>query len=314
MPYSKKALKALLLAIAAVCLALLSPAAAEALDFGPLKKNLESLISEKKADIGIAVIYDGADVLTLNNDAKYPLMSVFKLHQAIAILKKLERDNTSLSETIQILKKDLRPDTYSPLRAKYPEGGIQLSIRDLLTYSLKLSDNNACDILFERLVDPAGTDKAIRSFGIEDFSISQTEGDMHADLDNCYRNWSTPLATARLIEKTLAGKTLSPAHTEFLKEMLTACQTGADRLPKPLPSDVRIGHKTGTGDRNSKQEIIGLNDAGFMIAPDGKRYVIVALIKDSRLSYEETSEIIARISEMVYSYIKSATANQGKAG
>ena len=88
--------------------------------------------------------------------------------------------------------------------------------------------------------------------------------------------------------------------------MLTDCKTGTDRLPKPLPRNVVIGHKTGTGDKNGKQEIIGLNDAGFVILPDGKRYVIAVLIKDSRLSYEETSEIIARISEIVYSYIESS--------
>ncbi len=88
--------------------------------------------------------------------------------------------------------------------------------------------------------------------------------------------------------------------------MLTGCKTGADRLPKPLPPGAIIGHKTGTGDRNDIKEIIGLNDAGFVITPGGKRYVIVALIKDLRLSYVDTSEIIAHISEMVYSYIENA--------
>ena len=193
------------------------------------------------------------------------------------------------------------------MRDTHPEGNLELSIIDLLSYSLQLSDNNACDILFDRFIPPQGTDKIIRLFEIEDFSISQTENDMHRNLDNCYRNWSTPLSVAMLIEKTLAGKTLSPLHTELLKHMLTDCKTGADRLPKSLPRNVVIGHKTGTGDKNGKQEIIGLNDAGFVILPDGKRYVIAVLIKNSRLSYEETSELIAMISGMVYSYIGKIT-------
>ena len=301
-------MEAALLSIMTACVIFISPNCLNAADFIPLKKTFEEFIKGKKAEIGVAVIYNGTEVLTLNNDSEYPLMSVFKLHQAIAILAKLEQDGLNISDIVHIEKKDLLPDTYSPLRDTHPEGNLELSIIDLLSYSLQLSDNNACDILFDRFISPQGTDKIIRLFGIEDFSISQTENDMHRNLDNCYRNWSTPLAVAMLIEKTLAGKTLSPRHTELLKHMLTDCKTGTDRLPKPLPRKVVIGHKTGTGDKNGKQEIIGLNDAGFVILPDGKRYVIAVLIKNSRLSYEETSELIAMISGMVYSYIGKFTS------
>lgn len=248
MTYPCKASKTVYLAFMIACIVFISSKCVNAMDFMPLKKTLKEFIRGKKAEIGIAVIYDGADVLTLNNDARYPLMSVFKLHQAIAILAKLEQDGISLSNTIHIDKKDLLPATYSPLRDKHPEGNLELSILDLLSYSLQLSDNNACDILFDRFISPKGTDKIIRSFGIEDFSISQTEGDMHRNLDNCYRNWSTPLGVAELIEKTLAGKTLSPLHTKLLKRMLTGCKTGIDRLPKTLPRNTVIGHKTGTGE------------------------------------------------------------------
>lgn len=207
-------------------------------------------------------------------------MSIFKLHQAIAILKKIEQSEMRLSDKIFIKQTDLLPDTYSPLRDSYPMGNIQLSIMELLSYSLQLSDNNACDILYDKIIDPIGTDQTIRAFGIESFMISQNEADMHRNLENCYSNWSTPLAVAELIEKVLAGKILSYDHVAVLKEMLIECKTGVDRIPKYLPSDgIVLGHKNGTGDRNSKQEIIGLNDAGFVILPNGKRYVLTVLIK-----------------------------------
>ena len=48
----------------------------------PLEAQLKEAIKDKKAEIGIAVIIDGKDTITVNNDNHYPLMSVFKFHQA----------------------------------------------------------------------------------------------------------------------------------------------------------------------------------------------------------------------------------------
>ena len=50
-----------------------------------LETQLKEAIKGKKAEIGIAVIIDGKDTVTVNNDIHYPLMSVFKFHQALAL-------------------------------------------------------------------------------------------------------------------------------------------------------------------------------------------------------------------------------------
>lgn len=52
-----------------------------------LETQLKEAIKGKKAEIGIAVIIDGKDTVTVNNDIHYPLMSVFKFHQALALAK-----------------------------------------------------------------------------------------------------------------------------------------------------------------------------------------------------------------------------------
>lgn len=48
-----------------------------------LSEQLQKAIRGKKAEVGIAVIIDQKDTITVNNHAHYPLMSVFKFHQAI---------------------------------------------------------------------------------------------------------------------------------------------------------------------------------------------------------------------------------------
>ena len=58
-----------------------------------LETQLKQAIKDKKAEIGIAVIINGKDTVTVNNDIHYPLMSVFKFHQALALAIIWERKN-----------------------------------------------------------------------------------------------------------------------------------------------------------------------------------------------------------------------------
>lgn len=108
-----------------------------------LKTLLEQAIKGKKAEIGIAVIIDGKDTVTVNNDIQYPLMSVFKFHQAVALADYMDKKRLPLGTLLPIKKSDLKPNTYSPLRDQFPQGGFEMSIADLLKgnyiqfYSLK---------------------------------------------------------------------------------------------------------------------------------------------------------------------------------
>ena len=170
-----------------------------------LREQIQHLIENTKAEIGVAIILNEKDTLTFNNEAHYPLMSVMKYHQALAVAHYLEQRDLPLSTHIRIEKQDLCPDTYSPLRDKYPNGGISLSIGELLTYTLQLSDNNACDILFEYIGGTASANQYLQTLGIEGFSISATENNMHQNPERCYENWSTPLSAARFMDSLIAG-------------------------------------------------------------------------------------------------------------
>lgn len=269
-----------------------------------LKQQLKDIIANKKAQIGIAVIINGKDTVTLNNDVRYPMMSVFKFHQALAVAKHLEENKLPLTTSLHIKKTDLHADTYSPLRDKYPQGNIDMSIGDLLVYTLQLSDNNACDILFNNVAGIKETDSYIRSLGIEDFSITTTENNMHRDFQLCYQNWTSPLDAAKLLEIFVTRPILAEPYHSFIKRTMTECETGKDRLVKPLlETNAVVGHKTGTGDRNEKGQLIGINDIGFVSLPDGQRYSIAVFVKDSEESNEDTAQIIADISTAVYRYI-----------
>lgn len=268
-----------------------------------LEQRLREIVSGKDAEVGIAVIFNGKDTLTLNNDKHYPMMSVFKFHQALAVADHLAKSGNHLTDMIHVEPEDLQKDTYSPLRDKFPDGNFDISIAELLQYTLQLSDNNACDILFKYVTGVTETDRFIRSLGLENFSISANEDDMHKDLNRCYDNWSTPLDAARLLEIFIAQDILQAEYADFIGEIMTECTTGQDRLVKPLlGTDAVIGHKTGTGDRNAEGKLIGTNDIGFVFLPDGRHYTIAVFVKDSGETPEATAKIIADISQAVYDY------------
>ena len=83
-----------------------------------LQKQVEQLLEGKNVQVGIAVYYQGKMLCTKNADQSFPMMSVFKLHQAVAILHCLKQDSLTLKKPMLITKDMLSTDTYSPLRDK----------------------------------------------------------------------------------------------------------------------------------------------------------------------------------------------------
>lgn len=269
-----------------------------------LHQDIARIIEGKRARVGVAVIIDGKDTVTVNNEERYPMMSVFKFHQALAVADFVDRNDIPLSARLSVAAGQLRPDTYSPLRDRYPDGGVSLPLSELLTYTLQLSDNNACDILFDYIGGVQVADNYIRSLGIDDFAISATEADMHRDPDLCDANWTTPLSAACLLETFLTRPLFNDTLRKFVENTMVTCRTGGNRLAKPLEdTDAVIGHKTGTGDRNPEGALVGTNDIGFVFLPDGRRYVVAVFVKDSEETSETTERIIADVSSVVYQYV-----------
>ena len=58
---------------------------------------------------------------------------------------------------------------------------------NFLAYTMQLSDNVACDILFDYIGGVNVVDEYIHSLGINDVSITTTEDEMHQDMDDCYK-------------------------------------------------------------------------------------------------------------------------------
>lgn len=266
-----------------------------------LEKELTAIADSAKGDVGIALIYDG-DTLTVNNDAIYPMMSVFKLHQAVALCRMFEENGTSLDSVMTLRRSELDPDTWSPMLKDHSDEEISLPMRRLLEYTLIESDNNASNEMFVRLMSPAACDSVIAGIIPRgSFEIRFNEAEMQDDHSRAYSNRTSPLGAAILIDRVFTDTLVGKSYQDFIKSALLRCQTGPDKISAALSETegITIGHKTGSGYRDENGRLAASNDVAFVTLPDGRHYALAVFVKDFDGTDAEAAATIARISAAV---------------
>ena len=118
----------------------------------------------QKENVGTCMIYADS-VIGINYTKPYPMYSVMKFPQALYIANELAHRGMSLNEKITVKRADLMQDTWSPMLKAMAEEG-SFSYGDLLALSLQQSDNNACDILFQKFGGPKRVERFLRRIGL----------------------------------------------------------------------------------------------------------------------------------------------------
>ena len=186
-----------------------------------LTSDIQEVIKGKKAQVGVAVLYKD-DAFTANNDDQYPLMSVFKFHIALAVLKKMEKEGIPLTAVVTLGPSDIDTKTWSPMYKKYKSKKITLSYGDLINYMVSQSDNNACNWLINFVGGIQNVNDFIKNLGIDRIQLIETEKSMEQDIRKSYNNWSTPLSVTQLLRKVYTEKVLSDEHFAFLEKAMLA--------------------------------------------------------------------------------------------
>ena len=265
-----------------------------------LRNKIQKIIQGKDATVGVALIVDGKDTLTINNNFRYPTQSVYKFHLALAVLDYLNKNNLTLDHQLYVEKGDLLPNTHSPLRDDYPQGEMYLSVADIIRYTVSKSDNNGCDILFRLVGGTAVVDRYIRGLGLSEFAIAATEEEMHGSWEVQYTNWSTPYTAAQALEMFRTQDILPQPFHDFLWDTLAGTTTGGNKIKALLPEGTFVAHKTGSSFRNAEGLKAAENDIAIIQLPDGRYYSLVVFVADSMESNDVNCGIISQISKAVY--------------
>lgn len=269
-----------------------------------LRQKIEQIITSKKAEVGVSIYgsIENNNILSINGDEHFPMQSVFKLHIALAVLHEVDKGKFSLNKKILIKKSDLLPNTWSPIREKYPNGNVSLPLSDILKYTVAQSDNNGCDILLRLIGGTKMVNNYMHEIGIKDVSIKSTEEQMHKDWDVQFSNWTTPKAATQLLLKFYKGKILSEKSFHFLWNVMVQTTTGAARIKGRLPEGTIVAHKTGTSDTNKEGITGAVNDIGIVTLPNGTYFVISVFVSNSKENETENDKVIADITKLAWDY------------
>lgn len=271
-----------------------------------ISDTISEIVASYPGEIGVAVIIDDSDTVAVNNRNIYPMMSVFKVHQALALCDDFDRRGILLDTLITIRRDELDPDTWSPMMKDYPDSEFSLTVKDLLRYTLRQSDNNASNLMFGRLLGVEETDSFISTvIPRRDFRITYTEAEMSADHRRAYSNSTSPLGAAELINRLFTDSLVSRDNQDFIMHTLGECETGKDRIAAPLldREGVSIAHKTGSGYTNEEGVLAAHNDVAYICLPNGTRYSLAVFVKDFKGNETQAAEAIAHVSAAVYSIL-----------
>ena len=272
-----------------------------------LRQKIEQILSTKNAVVGVSIMgNNGKDTLSINGERRYPLQSVFKFHIALALLSDIDKGKFSLNQKIEILKKDLLPNLYSPLRDDYPNGAT-LSISKIIQYTVSKSDNVGCDVLLRLIGGPKAVEAFFKENNFQDVSIKFNEEVQQANWDLQFQNWTTPIAANELLAAFYDNKKklLSKKSYDFIWKIMRETETGKNRLKGNLPKNTIVAHKTGTSGANKEGLTAAVNDIGIVFLPNGKHFFISVFVTNSTESAETNEKIIADIAKVTWDYFKN---------
>ena len=268
-----------------------------------LRSEIETISKQANGIVGVGIMdLKTRETLLINQDHKFPMQSTFKFPLAMAVLDLVDKGKYKLDQKIHVKKSQLDPDTHSPMRDKRPGQDFDITIGELLSYSVSESDNNACDILFELAGGTKKVNDYIHALGVKDIAILATEREMKAGWNVQYTNFARPSAYLQLLEMVYKGKALSKSSHDFLWKILVAGPTGLKRIKGLLPEGTVVAHKTGTSGTNDKGVAAATNDLGIIKLKNKKDIAVVVFVSDAAAKIETRELVIAQIAKAAADY------------
>jgi len=264
--------------------------ACESENLADIKQQLTAIVDKYKAsgDLNNASVYireyANNTWTTVNDDVKYDPGSLFKVPVMIAILKMNEMKPGFLNKPVTYSKK-IDDGKNVSFKDKSIVLGNTYTIKELLTYMIKYSDNEAT-ILLESQMDSVILQNLFKDIGLEVPNIYASQYQF------------TTKEYSYFMRAIYNASYLTIENSEFAAELLSQTRF-KDGIVKGLPAKTRIAHKFGeSGDQNEKQ----LHESALVYL-NNKTYLLTIMTRGKENF--KLSQVIAEISQTVYNYMKN---------
>ncbi|MGB9665380.1 MAG: serine hydrolase [Ignavibacteria bacterium] len=272
-------------------------------ELNQLKNSIEKEIQSSKGNYAIAFEEIGNDEnkIIINGDEVFHAASTMKTPVMVEVFKQAILGRFLLEDSLEVKNEfeslvdgsiyslDVKDDGDDKL---YSLIGQKRKIYDLVYDMITVSSNLATNLLIN-LVSPAKVTLTMKGYGLNNIKVLRGVEDIKAYALGL-NNTVTAGDLMKLYEMIATHNILTEKSCEEMIKILLE-QKFNDKIPKYLPEDVRVAHKTGSIDRVE-------HDSGIIFLPDGRKYVLVVLSKDLETN-ESGKETIAKISKLIYDFM-----------
>jgi beta-lactamase class A len=223
----------------------------------------------------------------INADEVMPQASSIKITVLAELYLQAQQGKLKLTDEYVVRKEDLVPG--SDIMLGLTPGVTRLTLRDLATMMIAVSDNSATNVLIDR-VGLDNVNSMLEGQGFYATRLRRKMMDLKAAGEG-RENVSTPREMMTLLETIYRGKLLNQEMTEDFLKVLSTHKESA--LLQGLPDDATAASKPG------ELEAVR-NDSGIIFVKN-RPYVLcvmTAYLKDEK----EGSAAIRKISSLAYSY------------
>ncbi len=241
-----------LLTLACVCLAGVLATSASAQTSPPppsekqqvlwmkLEKSILDVDRSLDGVMGVAIVdlTDGRKYLLHANDV-FPQASSIKICVLAELYRQAQQDKLKLTDLYTVNTADLVRD--SDIMGGLTPGVTRITLRDLATMMVAVSDNSATNVLIDRI----GMDNVnafLSAQGLRDTRLRRKMMDLKAAAEG-RENVSTPGEMMTLLQALYRGEILNKEMTaDFFKVLSTHKDSW---IPRDLPDDLKIADKPG---------------------------------------------------------------------
>jgi beta-lactamase class A len=223
----------------------------------------------------------------IRGDEVMPQASSIKIAVLANLYLQAQQGRLKLSDEYVVRKEDLVPG--SDILLGLTQGVTRLTLRDLATIMVAVSDNSATNVLIDRLGFD-NVNQMLQQLGLHNTRLRRKMMDLKAASEG-RENISTPREMMTLLEAIYRGKLLNREMTEdFLKVLSTHKESS---MLQGLPDDAIAANKPG------ELEAVR-NDSGIVLVKN--RPFILCVMTSYLKDEKEGSAAIRKIAALAYSY------------
>jgi len=232
--------------------------------------------------MGVAIEdLDGGEHFFLHEDEVFAQASSIKITVLANLYLQAQQGKLKLTDLYTVQSSDLVPD--SDIMNGLTPGVTRVTLRDLATMMVAVSDNSATNVLIDR-VSMQNVNAMLDSLGLTHTRLRRKMMDLQAAKEG-RENISTPSEMMQLLDAIFHGKVLNKESTaDFFKVLST---NKSSFIPRDLPADLKIANKPG------ELEAVR-NDSGIVFV-EGRPYVI-CVMTSFLLNEREGEEAISKVS------------------